>query len=56
MGLIPYAGHQFRIQGYSSGPRFSAPVLGEHCVQVLEELLGMTDEEIANAFAEGAIA
>lgn len=56
MGNIPYAGHQFRIKGYPSGPRFPAPVLGEHSVQVLQELLGLSDDEIADAFASGAIA
>jgi benzylsuccinate CoA-transferase BbsF subunit len=56
MGNVPYAGHQFRIQGYPSGARFPAPVLGQHSVQVLQELLGMSDDEIANAFAAGVIA
>ena len=56
MGSIPYAGHQFRIQGHPSGPRFAAPTLGEHSVKVLTELLGMSDEEIAEAVAAGAIA
>lgn len=56
MGNIPYAGHQFRIKGYPSGPRTAAPTLGQHSVQVLQELLGMSDDEIANAFASGAIA
>ncbi len=56
MGHIPYAGHQFCIRGYPSGARSAAPILGEHSVQVLQELLGMSDEEIANAFASGAIA
>ena len=56
MGNIPYAGHQFRIRGYASGPRSAAPILGQHSVEVLQELLGMSDDEIANAFASGAIA
>jgi crotonobetainyl-CoA:carnitine CoA-transferase CaiB-like acyl-CoA transferase len=56
MGRIPYAGHQFRIRGYPSGARFAAPMLGEHSVQVLQELLGMNDDEIADAFAAGVIA
>ena len=56
MGHIPYAGHQFRIQGYPSGARSAAPALGEHSFQVLQELLGMGEEEIAQAFAGGAIA
>lgn len=56
MGNIPYAGHQFRMQGYSSGPRAAAPVLGQHSFQVLQEILGMDEEEIAQAFSAGAIA
>jgi benzylsuccinate CoA-transferase BbsF subunit len=56
MGNVPYAGHQFRIRGYPSGARFPAPVLGQHNVEVLQELLGMSDDEIANAFAAGVIA
>lgn len=56
MGRIPYAGHQFRIRGYASGPRSPAPLLGEHSFQVMYELLGMSEEEIAAAFASGGIA
>jgi crotonobetainyl-CoA:carnitine CoA-transferase CaiB-like acyl-CoA transferase len=56
MGNIPYAGHSYRIRGYASGARSAAPVLGEHSFRVLQELLGMGDEEIAQAFAGGAIA
>jgi crotonobetainyl-CoA:carnitine CoA-transferase CaiB-like acyl-CoA transferase len=55
MGNIPYSGHQFRIRGYESGPRFPAPLLGEHNELVLREILGMTDEEIAEVVAAGAI-
>ena len=55
MGNIPYAGHQFRISGYDSGPRFAAPLLGEHNNLVLREVLGMTDEEIREAIIGGAL-
>ena len=55
MGTIPYPGHQFRIKGYDSGPRFAAPVLGQHNEQVLRELLGMTDDEISEAIIAGAL-
>ena len=47
VGVIPYAGHQFRIRGYDNGPRAAAPMLGEHTFEVMSELLGMTDLEIA---------
>ncbi|MCI0903398.1 MAG: CoA transferase [Chloroflexi bacterium] len=55
MGTVPYAGHQFRIRGYDSGPRFPAPVLGQHNEQVLREILGMTDDEVAEAVIAEAI-
>ena len=55
MRNIPYGGHQFRISGYDSGPRFPAPVLGQHNDQVLREVLGMTDEEISETIIGGAL-
>jgi benzylsuccinate CoA-transferase BbsF subunit len=56
MGHIPYSGHQFRIRGYDSGPRFPAPLLGQHNEFVMREILSMTDEEITDALVAGAIA
>ena len=56
MGDIPYTGHQFRIRDYDSGPRFPAPLLGQHNEFVLKEILGMTDVEVAEAVIAGAIA
>lgn len=56
MGRIPYAGHQYRIAGYDNGPRGPAPMLGEHSFEVLTELLGLSEDEISEAFASGAIA
>ena len=55
MGTVPYAGHQFRIRGYDSGPRFPAPVLGQHNEQVLREVLGITDDEVTEAVIAEAI-
>ncbi len=55
MGVVPYEGHQFRMSGYDSGPRLPAPCLGEHTVEVLRDLLGMADEEIAEIAASGAL-
>ena len=55
MGAVPYAGHQFRIAGYESGPRFAAPCLGEHSFEVLQGLLGFSDEEIAALVAAGGM-
>ncbi len=55
MGRIPYAGHQYRISGYDSGPRGPAPCIGEHSYEVLTDYLGLSPEEVAEAFASGAI-
>ena len=55
MGNVPYSGHQFRIRGYDSGPRSPAPVLGQHNDHVLRDLLGMSDEDIAEAVIAGAL-
>jgi crotonobetainyl-CoA:carnitine CoA-transferase CaiB-like acyl-CoA transferase len=56
MGEVPYEGHQFRIAGYDSGPRAPAPCLGEHSIQVLQEILGYGDEDLARIAASGALA
>ena len=56
MGNVPYTGHQFRIRGNDNGPRFSAPLLGQHNEEVLRGLLGMTDDEIIEAVIAGALA
>ncbi|MBJ22057.1 MAG: hypothetical protein CL933_21825 [Deltaproteobacteria bacterium] len=55
MGRVPYSGHQWRIRGYESGPRWHAPVLGQHSFQVLSEILGLGDEEIGELVASGAV-
>ncbi len=55
MGHIPYAGHQYKVSTYNNGPRGPAPCLGEHSFEVLSELLGLPDEEIAAAYASGVI-
>ncbi len=55
VGVVPYAGHQFAIDGYGNGPRFAAPMLGQHTFEVLTGLLGLTDEEVATAAAEGPL-
>ena len=55
MGHIPYAGHQYTISGYHNGPRSAAPCIGEHSFEVLENVIGLTSEEIAEAYASNAI-
>lgn len=55
MGNIPYTGHPYSIGGYDHGPRFAAPVMGQHNEMVLREILGLSDEEIAKAIIGGAL-
>jgi benzylsuccinate CoA-transferase BbsF subunit len=55
VGIVPYAGHQFLVEGYGNGPRFPAPMLGQHTYEVLTELLGMTTDDVAEAAAAGAL-
>jgi crotonobetainyl-CoA:carnitine CoA-transferase CaiB-like acyl-CoA transferase len=55
MGEVPYEGHQFQIAGYDNGPRSPAPCLGEHSITVLQEILGYSDEELAELAASGAL-
>lgn len=55
MGHIPYAGHQWRIAGYDSGPRAPAPCLGEHSYEVLTEIIGLDGDAVAAAYEEGLI-
>jgi formyl-CoA transferase len=55
MGRVPYAGIQFRIPGYRAGPHSYAPLLGEHNHEVLKDVLGMSDKEIAIAIESGLI-
>ena len=54
MGEVPYEGHQYLIAGYDNGPRFPAPCLGEHTYEVLTEILGLDDDEVAEVLASGA--
>jgi benzylsuccinate CoA-transferase BbsF subunit len=55
VGVVPYAGHQYRIRGYDHGPRWAAPCLGEHTRHVLSKLLGLDPAEIAELEAGGAL-
>ncbi len=55
MGTVPYEGHQYRIEGTNNGPRFPAPCLGEHTYEILTDVLGLSDDDIAEAYASGAV-
>jgi crotonobetainyl-CoA:carnitine CoA-transferase CaiB-like acyl-CoA transferase len=43
----------FRISGIEAGPARAAPLLGEHTVEICRDVLGMTDDEIAEYAATG---
>ncbi len=55
VGMIPYAGHQYRIAGYDHGPRTAAPCLGQHTWEVLTDILGLNPEEVAELAASDAL-
>jgi len=55
MGLVPYEGHSYKISHYDNGPRFPAPCIGEHSYQVLTEVLGLSDDDVARVMGSGAI-
>ena len=54
-GILPYAGHQYRIAGYEHGPRFAPPALGQHTKTVLSEFLGFSDAQIAGFEGAGVL-
>ena len=55
MGLIPYSGHQYRVSGYSHGPRGPAPLIGGDSFEVLTGSLGLSDEQVADLMANQVI-
>jgi crotonobetainyl-CoA:carnitine CoA-transferase CaiB-like acyl-CoA transferase len=46
-------GQSFRISGLEPGPARAAPLLGEHTAEVCRDVLGMSDDEIAEYVASG---
>ena len=55
MGRVPYAGHQYSIEGYDHGPRAAAPLLGEHTFEVLSNFLDFDADAIAQLAIDGAL-
>ena len=45
----------FRLSKCPSSPKFAAPLFGEHNEYVLKELLGMSDDEIADLMAQWVV-
>lgn len=56
MGMLRYPGCPIRLSGTPATYRRGAPGLGEHNVEVLAEVLKMTDGEIAELLKERVIA
>ncbi len=54
-GRSAYDGPPFRLSSTPGLLRSPAPLLGQHNEQVCKEILGMTDEEIAQALIEQAL-
>jgi crotonobetainyl-CoA:carnitine CoA-transferase CaiB-like acyl-CoA transferase len=56
LGSVPSVANPLRFDGESMTSPNGAPVLGEHTHQVLRDVLGFSDEQIAALSASGAIA
>jgi crotonobetainyl-CoA:carnitine CoA-transferase CaiB-like acyl-CoA transferase len=55
-GPLPLPGLPFRVDGVDRWARTPAPRFGEHGAEVLRELLGLDDGEIATLRADGIVA
>ncbi|MBI2761819.1 MAG: CoA transferase [Chloroflexi bacterium] len=56
MGRMPYDGPVTLFSATPGGPRGAGPGLGEHSHEVLTELLGLTEEQVAEYAVAGALA
>ena len=54
-GTLPHVSFPFRTSTIDSRPEGAAPLLGEHTAEVLSELLGVTDAELAELHASGVV-
>jgi len=54
-GRTAYDGPGFRLSDTPGGPRGPAPLLGQHTEYVCKEVLGLSDDEIADLVAEGVL-
>ena len=55
IGPLRYDGAAYLLSETRAGPRNPAPLLGQHTEQVFRELLGYSEEELAELVASGAI-
>ena len=55
VGALIHAGRPWRFDGIEMEPVGPAPLLGQHTDEVLREVLGLTDEQIASKREEGIL-
>jgi crotonobetainyl-CoA:carnitine CoA-transferase CaiB-like acyl-CoA transferase len=55
MGETLYNGPPFSFASGKVGPRFAAPLLGEHLREIVGGQLGQSDEQINELIASGAL-
>ena len=55
IGPLRYDGAAYRLSDTRAGPRAPAPLLGQHNDYVYRELLGYSDDELAELVAEGIV-
>lgn len=55
LGPMPIEGSRMRLSGLSLNLTDAGPVYGQHNQQVLRDILGMTDDEIGELAASGAL-
>ncbi len=53
IGPHTYDSIAFKLSESSQGPRWAGPALGQHVDVVCREFLGMSEDELADCFAEG---
>lgn len=56
LGRFPVPGHAAAFSGLERSPPRAAPLLGEHTEEVLSEVTGLDDTEIAKLFDAGVVA
>lgn len=55
LGVEPLYGNPVRMERHKPPPLRRAPLLGEHNRQVLQEILGMSEEEVTQLEADGVL-
>jgi len=55
MGAAPYMGLEHRLEGTPGRLRWAAPVMGQHTDEILRDMLGLSEAEIAQLRKDGAL-